>query len=169
MSKGLESWKYLCENHYVDIPIPKGNETDEDLDDYAIGCGFTIEKELKRLEWYDNLGKPTSGILPKKQDYRLNQLLNCFEYIDQEKIRSLCQKRYEEIVDIIDENETNKKVLKIIVNKNVDVALLKLSENVERYNTQIKLTHLTIPYFELNQEEYDLVLGVLYGLPTKQV
>ena len=50
MIRSLESWKYLCENHYVDIPMPKGNETDEELDDHAVGCGFAVENGLKALE-----------------------------------------------------------------------------------------------------------------------
>lgn len=49
MIRSLEAWKYLCEHYYVDIPIPKGNETDEELDDYAIGCAYAIEDGLKAL------------------------------------------------------------------------------------------------------------------------
>ena len=108
MSKGLEE---LLNPYGVNLPCSKEQECEYT---YTETQKIIIEKELKRLEWYDNLGKPTSGVQPKKQDYRLNQLLNSFEYIDQENIRSLCQKRYEEIVDIIDENEINKKALEIL-------------------------------------------------------
>ena len=57
--------------------------------------------------------------------------------------------------------EKSLKALEIIKEKEVDVALLKLSDNIERYNELIKHSHLTILYYELTQEEYDLLEEVL--------
>ena len=113
-----------------------------------------IEKELKRLEYYDNLCHATNGILPKKQDWRLNQLLNCFMYIDQEDIRGLCQRRYEEIVDIIYENERNKKALEIIKEK-ASIDLLEELNDDEPYWLDIVCST------KLAKEEYDLLKEVL--------
>lgn len=80
-----------------------------------------------------------------------------------EERREMMRRFNEACVPMILDNETEKKLraLEIIEKKEVDVALLKLSENVERYNAQIKLTHLTIPYFELTPKEYDLLKEVL--------
>lgn len=100
------------------------------------------------------------------QEYKRVTCSNC-QYKDKENCDVLCfsniiEKELKDYYSLKKECEEAKwyqehKVLEIINKKNIDVALLKLSENVERYNEQIKLTHLTIPYYELTKEEYDLL------------
>ena len=55
--------------------------------------------------------------------------------------------------------EKELKALEIIKNKNVDIAILKNTENVEQYNNTILLFFKCSK--ELTQEEYDLLKEVL--------
>lgn len=109
-------------------------------------------KELKRLpKAIKDTFKDSFNIIKKE--------LKEYEVLGDEfqafigKYNKLCEEKMEWL--------KQKEALEIIKKKEVDVALLKYSENVERYNVQIEPTHLTIQYYVLTQEEYNLLKEVL--------
>lgn len=111
----------------------------------------TIEQALERLEAIDNANS--------------NEALKCLEYIgeacyieagDAEEDCTLYAKNYigyDTIKNYILKAQEDKKLLKVIDEKNVDILDIRKSKTVDDYNTAISYSNLNRK--ELIQEEFD--------------
>lgn len=122
MNKGLEALKIVKEQP-IELHIREGwdifisvyEQQQENID--------TIEKELKRLEAIDN-AKPSEALENLRLCWGGNQSMG--EYISSTE--------YEHIEQALLKVQKQEKVLKIILEKGVDVGYLKTCKTLEEYN-----------------------------------
>lgn len=110
-----------------------------------------IEKELERLEAIDN-ANPSQALEELERIGHWELANSCMEYVDESEA-------FNTIKQALLKAQEQEKALEIVFEKEVDISLLKRSENWLDYYTRFK--HRTGKNTELTQEEYDLLKGVL--------
>ena len=140
----LEALNYVWYNYYTEeLSQDEVKEIEKNLN--------IVQDGLKRLEAIDNSN--SSEALECLEEIGKTLMFVNANTLESKPLKEVMPYYYETVTQALIKAQEQEKVIEIIFKKNVNIVMLKVSENVESYN----ITYFDKPKWQLTEEEFDLL------------